>query len=119
MDSFFENPGLSHIGKKILKTLDIKSLSNCRLVCKLWNNEIEAMASKISFQDLEQFLEKYTKARSMSPEEHEIWNNFLVSIYEHSQTRRSKPNLFMKLYLKHFFLNDGLKLRKATKGVQA
>ena len=114
MDSFFENPGLSHIGKKILKTLDIKSLSNCRLVCKLWKNEIEAMASKISFQDLEQFLEKYTKARSMSPEEHEIWNNFLVSIYEHSQTRRSKPNLFMKLYLKHFFLNDGLKLRKAT-----
>ena len=114
MDVFFENPGLSHIGKKILKNMDIKNLANCRQVCKLWNNEIEVLASKISFIDLEQYLEKYTKARSMSPEEHEIWHKFLVSIYEHSQNKGTKPNLSMKLYLKHFFLNDGLELRKRS-----
>ena len=114
MDVFFENPGLSHIGKKILKTLDIKSLAYCRQVCKLWNNEIEVLASKKTFRDLEQYLEKYTKARSMSPEEHEIWHKFLVSIYEHSQNKGSRPNLSIKLYLKHFFLNDGLELRKRS-----
>ena len=113
---FFTNPGLSHIGKKILKNLDIKTLASCRQVCKIMNIEIEDLASKISLEDLEQLLKKYTFARSMTLEEHKVWHKFLESIFEYSQNDRAKSNLFMKLYLKHFFIRNSLnalKLRRS------
>ena len=113
---FFENPGLSHIGKNILKNLDIKTLASCRLVCKAMNIEIEDLASKVSLEFLKQLLQKYTFERSMSLEEHNVWYKFLVSIFEHSQNAGSKSNLFMKLYLKHFFMKNtknALKLRRS------
>ena len=116
MEIFFENPGLSHIGLKILKDLDIKSLASCRQVCKSMNIGIEYLASNISFEDLERLLRKYTFARSMTLEEHNVWHKYLVSIFDHSQIGRSKPNLFVKLYLKHFFLkntNNAIKLRRS------
>ena len=116
MEIFFENPGLSQIGLKILKDLDIKSLASCRQVCKSMNIEIEYLASKISLEYLEQLLRKYIFARSMTLEEHNMWHKFLVSIFHHSQIGRSKPNLFVKLYLRHFFLkntNNAIKLRRS------
>ena len=89
MEIFFENPGLVHIGLKILKDLDMKSLASCRQVCKSMNIEIEYLASNISFEDLEQLLEKYTVARSMTLEDHNVWHKFLVSIFDESQIGRS------------------------------
>ena len=116
MEIFFENPGLSQIGLKILKDLDIKSLASCRQVCKSMNIEIEYLASNISFEDLEQLLEKYTVARSMTLEDHNVWHKFLVSIFDQSQIGRSKSNPFVKLYLKHFFMkntHNAMKLRRS------
>ena len=78
MTPFFENPGLFHIGKKILRSMDIETQANCRKVCKTWNNEIEDPASKITLKHLQELLEKCAKARSLTPEEYGLWKKFLV-----------------------------------------
>lgn len=103
MEIFFENPGLSHIGQEILKSLDIKTLISCRQVCKSMNKEIEVLASKISLEYLENMLERYTSTKSMTVEEHEMWHKYLINIFDHSQNGGLKSNLFIKLYLKLFF----------------
>ena len=106
MSPFFENPGLFHIGKKILRSMDIATQATCRTVCKTWNNEIVDSASKITLEHLKELLEKCAKARSMNPEEHGLWKKFLVRIFKHSKSGGPKPNLFVKLYLKDFFVKN-------------
>ena len=66
MDLLLKTAGLSHISKKILKGLNFKSLSSCRLVCKSMNILIEEYASNVTFEDLKKLFEKFTKARSIS-----------------------------------------------------
>ena len=61
MEAFMENPGLIHIGEKILKQLDIKTQGNCRLVSKSWNQILEIEASK-SKKELETLLELMKKS---------------------------------------------------------
>lgn len=41
MEIFMLNPGLIHIGQKILKNLDLRSQLTCRLVCKSWKVLLE------------------------------------------------------------------------------
>ena len=103
MFPFFENPGLLHIGKKILKSMDIKTQATCRLVCKSWNNHVEDLASKISVQHLQQLLEKFTEVRSMTESEKKKWTKFFVLIFQH---REAKSNKFIKSYLKHVFTRN-------------
>ena len=103
MSPFFHNPGLLHIGKKILRRMDIKTQATCRLVCKSWNNHIEDIASKISVEHLQQLLEKFTEARSMTESEKKKWNKFFILIFRHSET---KSNKFLKSYLKHVFTRN-------------
>ena len=64
--------------------MDIATQAKCRKVCKTWNREIEEPASKITLEHLQELLEKRAKARSMTPEEHELWDKFLVRIFKHS-----------------------------------
>ena len=101
MNIFFENPGLSHIGKEILRSLDFKSQASCRLVCKSWKNHVDDLASKPSFKDLQQLLRKFTKARSVSRRDKEEWKKFFVSIF-----KETKSIPFIKSYLKHVFSRD-------------
>ena len=101
MDIFFENPGLSHIGREIFRSLDFKSQASFRLVCKSWKNHVDNLASKISFKDLEQLLEKFTKARSVSRHDKEEWKKFFVSIF-----KETKSIPFIKSYLKHVFSRE-------------
>ena len=103
MNNFFENPGLSHIGKEILRSLDFKSQASCRLVCKSWNNHIEDFASKISFKDLYQLLRKFINARPMSGIHIEEWNKYFMVIIRNEETK-SIP--FIKSYLKHVFSRE-------------
>ena len=55
MEAFMENPGLCHIGEKILSYLDFKTQLSCRLVNKSWNLilETEATKSKIDLKKLQ------------------------------------------------------------------
>ena len=55
MEMFIEHPGLSHIGKKVLKFADFQSQLACRLVRKSWKNQIEKIASKIKLNMTEDF----------------------------------------------------------------
>ena len=41
MDSFINNPGFQHIGKKIFKFLDHKSLVSCRKVNRAWKKLVD------------------------------------------------------------------------------
>ena len=65
MEAFMENPGLIHIGERILKQLDIKTQGNCRLVRKSWNQILEIEASK-GMKELETMLELLKKS-NISP----------------------------------------------------
>ena len=46
MKAFMENPGLLHIGEKIIHNLDFKTQSTCRLVKRSWNIVLEKEASR-------------------------------------------------------------------------
>ena len=98
MEVVFGSPGLSHIVQKILRSLDFKSLLLMRLVCKSAYNQVEDLAAKINFEDLQKLLEEFTEARSMTDDEKECWNNFLKQTF----CNGSESNPFMNLYLKNF-----------------
>ena len=97
MEVVLGSPGLSHIVQKILRSLDFKSLPSMRLVCKSANNQIEELAAKINFKDLQKLLGEFAEARSLTDAEKECWNNFLKQAF----CNGSKWNPFMSLYLKH------------------
>ena len=103
MEVVLGSPGLSHIIQKILRGLDFKSLVSCRLVCKSANNQVKYLASKVSLEDLEQLLERFSKARSMTDFEERQWNSFLIHMFNNwseSINDWSELNKFMNLYLK-------------------
>ena len=58
MDLFMENPGLCHIGEKILTNLDFKTQLDCRLVQKSWRHIIDEKASKIDVNALKTFFKQ-------------------------------------------------------------
>ena len=66
MEAFMENPGLCHIGEKILRYLDFKTQLSCRLVNKSWNLilETEATKSKIDLKKLQPRIKKSLMAGS-------------------------------------------------------
>ena len=56
MDLFTENPGLCHVGERILNNLDFNTQLNCRFVKKSWKHILDKEASKI---DVENFFRKF------------------------------------------------------------
>ena len=102
MEEVLGSSGFSHIVQKILRSLDFKSLPTMRLVCKSANNQVEDLAAKIRFEDLQKLLEEFTEARSMTDAEEECWYNFLNQAFCHG----SESNPFMKLYLKNVLSRD-------------
>ena len=63
MDLMIENPGLLHIGEKILKYLDFGTQSKCRLVNKSWKNLIEKRHFSFNIGSLIELLTNYGKFR--------------------------------------------------------
>ena len=109
MEVVLGSPGLSHIIQKILRGLDFKSLVSCRLVSKSANNQVKYLASKVSLEDLEQLLERFAKARSMTDFEETQWNSFLIHMFNNwseSINDWSESNKFMNLYLKEILSRD-------------
>ena len=102
MELVFQNPGLSHIGKKIVKSLNFKSLTSLRLVCKSTNNQVEDFASRITLNELQGLLETFTIARGMDISEKELWNRFLNCVLDNWP----RSNCFMNLYLKEILSRD-------------
>ena len=103
MSSFFEKPGLSHIGSKILFSLDFVNQANCRQVCRLWNQIIEELFSKmilkISLEHLKVLLDKFSERRSLKPFEKASWNRFIMSSFE--LFGDSNSNKYFELYMNH------------------
>ena len=106
MNSFFENPGLSHIGIKILASLDFENQANYRLVCRLWNQIIEDLFSKmipkISLTQLNFLLNQFLD-RIANPQLDKIkWKKFLKISYYYFENTDYNNRLF-KPYMRHFF----------------
>ena len=114
MNSFFENPGLSHIGIKILASLDFKNQANYRLVCRLWNQIIEDLFSKlipkICWTQLNFLLNQFLD-RIAIPHFYTLrWKKFLnISYYQSLNT--DDNNRLLKLYMRHFLSNQGNNFR--------
>ena len=109
MELVLRSPGLSHIIQEIFRGLDFKSLVSCRLVCKSANNQVKDLASKVSLEDLEQLLEGFAKARSMTDFEKRQWNRFLIHMFTNwseSINDWSESNKLMNLYLKEILSRD-------------
>ena len=77
MNSFFEIPGLCHIGRKIIFSLNFKNQVNCRHVCRSWNTFIEELSSKMSKDHLIILLEKISEKRSLSSYKKMNWKCFI------------------------------------------
>ena len=108
MNSFFENPGLSHIGIKILASLDFTNQANYRQVCRLWNQIIEDLFSKmipkISLTQLNLLLNQFLD-RIAAPDLDKIkWIKFLKISYSYFENTDYNNRLF-KLYMRHFLNN--------------
>ena len=111
MNSFFENPGLCHIGTKIFFSLDFMNQINCREVCRTWNQIMEDLFSKmlsmISLEHLILLLDKYLGKRSLHHMDKIRWRKFLeISNY---YFEISNTNRLFKLYMKDL-LNDTKKV---------
>ena len=102
MNSFFENPGLSHIGSKILLCLNFVNQANCRLVCRLWNQILEELFSKMlpktCLEHLTEFLDEFTSRNSLRQSEKAKWKFFIKKSCKYF--KNSKTNKLFNLYLK-------------------
>ena len=63
MELFMGNPGLRHIGEKILTNLDFKTELDCRLVQKSWKHIIDEKASKIDVNVLQTFFKQSVRMK--------------------------------------------------------
>ena len=109
MNSFFEIPGLCHIGKKIIFSLNFKNQANCRYVCRSWNTFIEDLSSKMSKEHLTMLLDNFSERRSLSYSEKVTWKRLIrcsCANFEHLPIF----NLYLKYALKenHFSSDQNL-----------
>ena len=106
MENFFENPGLSHIGEKILKNLPFEDKVTCRLVQKSWKNILDKVASKVKLNDLLQMIQKLCAFQMNSDPPQKLfrvsrlkpWSEFLNQI--HSKIE----NPWIPIYIENIFM---------------
>ena len=100
METFMENPGLLHIGERILKNAPFKTKLKCRLVKRSWNQIFEKEASKAK-NDLDNLI-KSIREFTIRPENCEMlsmyesrttWMNFVMHL-------RSNTNKVVNVLLK-------------------
>ena len=103
MNSFFENPGLCHIGTKIFFSLDFMNQINCRQVCRTWNQIMEDLFSKMLSKICLDHLDKYLEKRSVHHMDKIRWTKFLE--ISNCYFEISNTNRLYKLYMRHL-LND-------------
>ena len=99
MDLVMENPGLFHIGEKILKCVDFKTSLSCRLVRKSWKIGHEKVVSKIDcdWDHLKNIL--FTKLNQIIGYQKDHWKILICEVM-----KLSNPLIY--LYLLEFLKND-------------
>ena len=114
MEAVMENPGLIHIGERILKNVPFKTQAQCRLVKRSWNQILEKEASKtktdlenlvksikgfeippdsknISYEDLKEIPKKNERLRS--------WIDFVIEMS--SKMNNHVINILLKKYISY------------------
>ena len=92
MELFTENPGLSHIGERILINLDFTTQLTCRLVKRSWKYILDKEASTI---DVEKFFENLFVTTEIEDDNYFLWIHFIRRCV--NSTLRT--NVFIKTYL--------------------
>ena len=93
MDDILKNPGLDHIGTKIFAFFDFKTLSDCRLVSKFWNNFILNEDQFWVLRILSD-LKRNLKIKQVL----ELFPNW-TKIFEHFENKRNLPKVLE--FVKH------------------
>ena len=96
MEAFMENPGLLHIGEKILNYLDFKTQTTCRLVGISWNLILEKQASG-SEENLDFLLITTKINRNTNLSNKAKWMSFLVT--KMKVQVKAEKNLWIFRYL--------------------
>ena len=101
MEAFMKNPGLLHIGERILKNLHFKSQVNCRLVKRSWNQILEIEVTKKTKTDLDNLL-KSIKEIAILPE----YQNTNVFEYYEKVAKYDKKKTLMHFATQFAILPD-------------
>ena len=133
MEAFTENPGLRHIGEKILGNLDFKTQLSCRLVNKSWYQILEDEAEKSKI-DLNDMIESILQSMTPSDENRKSprieferlstatnWFNYVlavfskvynpwISIYLQKHIKYQIKNGFPSYTLEYFVLHRHVKM---------
>ena len=116
MESFFTNPGLKHIGYRILASLDTKNQLNCRLVCKSWKDLVED--SYFGYSEMKYWLEKCFEKRLFLNYKN-AWEE-LIFVARQNQFKSILKFYFIRMFekidkkpvsqiVRSFFFEDNLK----------
>ena len=89
MEAFMENPGLLHIGERILKNVPIKTQAQCRLVKRSWNQILEKEASKTK-NDLDNLLKSIKEFKFPSDSK-----NNPLSVHFHIARKNARLQLWI------------------------
>ena len=100
MNKVFENPGLCHIGEKILQKMDFQSILSCRLVRKSWRNLLEKGISETKSSDLQKLFAAKAEMVKNTPF-YDKWLYFLPEI-----TKESNP--LINHYLQKVLNNESI-----------
>ena len=102
MESLFANPGLWHIGEKIIRNLDFKTQLTCRLVNKSWNHVLQIIASN-SKADLITKLKLQIPSNSDLTKRLDNWTKFLQTVLD----KLDNPwiNIYLQKHLKQLNKN--------------
>ena len=111
MEAFMENPGLRHIGEKILRNVDFKPQLSCRLVNKSWYQILEDEAEK-SQMDLKDLIEPISKSMTPSDENRNgprkeferlskaiNWFNYVIAVF--SKVYNPWINIYLQKHIKY------------------
>ena len=101
LEYFFTNPGLNHIGKQILTSLDHQSLLSCQKVSKSW----KSLADKIFEERFILWLEncserknKHSENETVKNQDHlEFWKK-LVQMTQHTNYIENVSSLLSNMF---------------------
>ena len=109
MEGLTQNPGYYYIAKSIFSSLDSKSLTTCRLVCKSWcefiDYEILNWIQILIYQSVK--LQDWL-------DHHESWKEAIENICEEVNVDKAKKMIVVLLQSKDFLMFEATPLRQAT-----
>ena len=121
LEYFFTNPGLNHIGKQILSSLDHQSLLSCQKVSKSWKSLADHIFEKrfiLWLENCSQRKKKHSENETVKSQDHlEFWKK-LVQMTQHTNYIENVSSLLNNMFQKEeiYFFASPLYIAWVLKG---